>query len=142
MSEHYRDLAEQLAAMPGGHTRLREEYFDTVTLPDPLPCHISSSTGEIIGGWMLQGEEILALVSAENGDVPLIWLRQDGEELIATFPPALQKAASDFSILPLGLALLALAMGSEDDSRLRKLLPELHKAGKGLLLVAVCRLCG
>ena len=142
MPEHYRDLAEQLAAMPGGHASLREEYFASLTLPDPVPGHITSSCGKILDGWALQEKGMLALVSAENGDVPLIWLRPDDEEVIAVFPSSLLKAADEFTISPLGLALLALAMGSVADSRLRKLLPDLHKASKGLLLIAVCRLCG
>ena len=58
------------------------------------------------------------------------------------FPDELQKAARNAPSRLLGLALLALAMGGVDDSRLKKLLPALHKASKGLLLIAVCRLCG
>ncbi len=142
MPEHYRDLAEQLAAMPGGHASLREEHFASLTLPDPISGHIVSPTGEILDGWVLKEQGMLALISAKNGDVPLIWLRPDNEEVIALFPNSLLKAADEFTIAPLGLALLALAMGSVDDSRLRKLLPDLHKSSKGLLLIAACRLCG
>jgi hypothetical protein len=54
----------------------------------------------------------------------------------------LQQAARECGITPLGLALLALAMGGVDDSRLKIMLPALYKAAKGLLLIAVCRLCG
>ncbi len=142
MLEYYRDLAQQLAAMPGGHVRLREEYFGSVTLPDPLHG-FSPSCGEIIEGWMLNGEGALALISAGNGEANLVWLKKDGEEAIAAFSGALRESAREFSITPLGLALLALAMGGVDDGgRLKKTLPGLHKAGKGLLLIAVCRLCG
>lgn len=142
MLEYYRDLAEQLAAMPGGHANLRQEYFGTVTLPDPIPV-LALSSGEIIEGWMLQGEGALALVSTKNGTATLIWLKKDGEENIAAFSVELWDAAHDFSITPLGLALLTLAMGGVDDGgRLKVLLPEVHKASKGLLLIAVCRLCG
>lgn len=141
MLEYYRDLAEQLSAMPGGHANLRKEHFGAVTLPDPIPDQALPS-GEIIEGWMLQGEGALALVCAGNDAATLMWLRKDGEEAIAAFSAELREAASEFSITPLGLALLALAMGGVDDSRLKQLLPELHKAGKGLLLIAVCRLCG
>lgn len=142
MLEHYRDLAEQLAAMPGGHARLREEYFGSVTLPGPVSDSIWPS-GEIVEGWILQGEGTLALAKAENGEPRLMWLRRNRDvEIIAAFPAELHTAAHEFSITPLGLALLTLAMGSVDDSRLKTLLPELHKASKGLLLIAVCRLCG
>lgn len=140
--DYYRDLAEQLAAMPGGHANLRMEYFGSVTLPDPIPCHTPTSS-MVIDGWLLQGEGALALISAENGDAKLAWLRNDDEESIAIFPGELQKAASKLSISPLGLALLALAMGGVDDNgRFKKLLPAAYKASKGLLLIAVCRLCG
>lgn len=137
MLEYYRDLAEQLAAMPGGHTNLRKDFFGTVTLPGPV-----LSSDRIIEGWTLQGEGALALFSTGDGAATLMWLRKDGEETIAAFPGALREAAREFSITPLGLALLALAMGGVDDSLLKKLLPDLYKANKGLLLIAACRLCG
>lgn len=142
MLDYYRDLAEQLAAMPGGHARLREEYFGSITLPEPIP-ESPYPAGEIIEGWMLKDEGILALVKTGNGDAPLMWLRHNGDmEAIAVFPGELPAVAQEFSITPLGLALLTLAMGGVDDGRLKILLPELHKASKGLLLIAVCRLCG
>lgn len=141
MLEYYRDLAVQLAAMPGGHANLRQEYFNSVTLPDTIPDMVLSS-GEIIEGWRLLEGGALILVSARNGASLLVWLRKDGEKTIAEFPAELREAARECSITPLGLALLALAMGGVDDGLLRKLLPDLHKAGKGLLLIAACRLCG
>lgn len=141
MLDYYRDLAQQLAAMPGGHANLREAYFGSLTLPTQIPGNIPSSR-EIIECWMLEEGGALALVSAGNDEVSLIWLRKDGEEILAGFSDELQKAAQECAITPLGLALLALAMGGVDDSRLKKLLPAMHKASKGLLLIAVCRLCG
>lgn len=141
MLEYYRDLAEQLAAMPGGHANLRQEHFNSVTLPDAIPG-INLSSGEIIEGWMLQEGGALALVGATGGAALLVWQGKDGDETIAEFSAGLREAAGEFSITPLGLALLALAMGGVDDGRLRKRLPDLHKAGKGLLLIAACRLCG
>ncbi|MDO8893086.1 MAG: hypothetical protein Q7V00_14650 [Sulfurimicrobium sp.] len=142
MLEYYRDLAEQLAAMPGGHAKLREEFFGAVSLPGPIQG-FSHTYGEIIDGWMLQGEGALAMVDAGDGDALLMRLGKDGGETIAHFSEELCEAAGEFSIAPLGLALLALAMGGVDDGgRLKKQLPELHKASKGLLLIAVCRLCG
>lgn len=141
MLEYYRDLAEQLAAMPGGSTNLREAYFGSLTLPDQISDDIFPSR-EIIEGWMLQDGDAIALVNAGNGDVSLLWLRKDGNEILAGYSEDLQKAAHECGITPLGLALLTLAMGGVDDSRLKKLLPALHKASKGLLLIAVCRLCG
>lgn len=141
MPEYYRDLAEQLAAMPGGHARLREEYFGSVTLPGPIPAEAVSS-GEIVEGWPLKGEGALILARSGNGDAALTWLRKDGEVALAVYSGELWQAAHEFAVAPLGLALLALAMGGVDDSRLRNELPELHKATKSLLLIAVCRLCG
>lgn len=137
MLEYYRDLAEQLAAMPGGHVNLRTAYFGTVTRADPV---FPSTT--IIEGWMLQEGGALALVHNGNGNAALVWLRHEVEESMAVFTPELLQAAREYSLTPLGLALLALAMGGVDDSRLKARLPELHKASKGLLLIAVCRLCG
>lgn len=141
MLDYYRDLAQQLAAMPGGHANLREAYFGSLTLPTQIPGNIPSSW-EIIECWMLQEGGALALISAINGASLLVWLRKDGEKTIAEFPAELREAARECSITPLGLALLVLAMGGVDDGLLRKLLPDLHKAGKGLLLIAACRLCG
>lgn len=141
MLEYYRDLAEQLAAMPGGHASLRREYFATVTLPQPIQG-LSPSGGAILEAWTLKEEGALALAGAENGEARLIWLRQSGEESIAAFSGELLEAAREHSVAPLGLALLTLAMGGVDDKRLKLLLPDVHKAGKGLLLIAVCRLCG
>lgn len=140
MLEYYRDLAEQLAAMPGGHTRLREDFFATVTLPG-APTILAPLSAKIIEGWQLKGGGSLALIHNGAG-VRLAWLKQDSEEDIADFPGELHAAASEFTITPIGLALLALAMGALDDGRLKKLLPDLHKASKSLLLIAVCRLCG
>jgi hypothetical protein len=141
MLDYYRDLADKLAAMPGDHARLREEYFGSITLPDPSPGY-ALSCGEVIEGWTLNGKGTLALVDAGNGGLPLMWLRKDGEDALAVFSGDLLIAAREFTITPLGLALLALAMGGVDDGRLKILLPDLHKACKGLLLIAVCRLCG
>lgn len=142
MLEHYRDLAEQLAAMPGGHARLREEYFGSVTLPDPVSRCCALPGGTIVEAWALKAGGALALVDTLNGDAQLIWLRDGNEETIAAFPGGFCTAAGEFSVSPLGLALLVLAMGSVDDGHLKKALPELHKACKGLLLIAACRLCG
>jgi hypothetical protein len=127
--------------MPGGHANLRKDYFGTVTLTDALP-DIALSSGEIIEGWTLQGEGTLALVSAVNGAASLVWMKKKGDETIAEFSADLREAAREFSITPIGLALLALAMGGVDDIHLKKCLPEVHKASKGLLLIAACRLCG
>jgi len=55
--EYYRDLAEQLAAMPGGHARLRQEYFATVTLPQPIHGLVSTS-GAILEAWTLKEEGV------------------------------------------------------------------------------------
>lgn len=96
----------------------------------------------IIEGWMLHEDGVLALASGEHNNASLIWLSRDGEEILACFSSELQEAAREYAVTPLGLALLVLAMGGADDSRLKKLLPALHKAGKELLLIAVCRLCG
>jgi hypothetical protein len=140
--EYYRDLAEQLAAMPGGHARLRQEYFATVTLPQPIHGLVSTS-GAILEAWTLKEEGALALVSAESDEARLVWLRRGSEETIAEFTDELLEAVREYSIAPLGLALLALAMGSvKNGGRFKQLLPDVHKAGKGLLLIAVCRLCG
>lgn len=141
MLDYYRDLADQLAVMPGDHLRLREEYFGNITLPDPSPDYLPSC-GDIIEGWTLKGKGTLALVDSGNGSLPLMWLQKDGEEAVAIFSGELLSAAREFNVTPLGLALLALAMGGVDDGRLKILLPDLHKACKGLLLIAVCRLCG
>ncbi|MBU0593487.1 MAG: hypothetical protein KKH74_07115 [Gammaproteobacteria bacterium] len=141
MLDYYRDLAEQLAAMPGGHASLREAYFGGLTLPDPISGNIFPSR-EIIEGWMLQDGDAIALVSNEKDDTSLLWLRKGDEEVIADFSGELQEAARECGITLLGLALLALAMGGVDDSRLKIMLPALYKAAKGLLLIAVCRLCG
>ncbi len=141
MLEHYRDLAEQLAAMPGGHARLREEYFGSITLAcTPTAC--SSCNDTVVETWALKAEGALALINTLNDDAQLVWLRESGEEAIAVFTGGLCAAAREYAISPLGLALLVLAMGSVDDGRLKKLLPDLHKASKGLLLIAACRLCG
>lgn len=131
--EYFRDLAEQLAAMPGGHASLRQEYFASVTLPHPIQ-DIAPSSGEILGAWTLKDEGALALVGAENGEARLTWLRRDGEDAIAGFSGELLEAAQEHSIAPLGLALLALAMRGVDDKHLKRLLPDVYKAGKGLLL--------
>lgn len=141
MLEYYRDLAQQLVAMPGGHTKLREAYFGSLTLPVRIPADLLLSR-RIIEGWMLHEDGVLALASGEHNDASLIWLSKDGEEILACFSSELQKAAREYAVTPLGLALLVLAMGGADDSRLKKLLPALHKASKELLLIAVCRLCG
>ena len=141
--EYYRDLALQLSAMPGGHGSLRGEYFGGVTLSGPFPDILGSPGEEIIEGWPLPVEGVLALTGAKNGEVRLCWLRQGAEEPIARFPRELLQAAREFSLTPLGLALLVLAMGGVNDGgRLKALLPDVDKASKGLLLIAVCRLCG
>ena len=142
MIEYYRDLADQLSAMPGGHARLREDFFGTLTLPDPSSGQVLTS-GKIVETWLLNGEGSLALTDCGDDGTRLVWMRNGGEESIAGFPAGLHEAARQFSITPIGLALLALAMGGvNDEGRLKKLLPDLHKASKGLLLIAVCRLCG
>lgn len=137
MLDYYRDLAEQLAAMPGGHENLRTEFFASVTTAEPVPARDS-----IITAWKLKNEGLLALLESGNGGAKLAWLGNEKEEELASFPHSLLAAANEFHLTPIGLALLALAMGGVDDKRLKTLLPELHKASKGLLLIAVCRLCG
>lgn len=137
MLEYYRDLAQQLVVMPGGHTKLREAYFGGVTAPGG-----DVSSDKLIECWALAEGGLLALLDNRNNGTTLTWRRNDGEETIALFPEELQQAAREYAITHLGLALLVLAMGGIDDSRLKKLLPKLHKASKGLLLIAVCRLCG
>lgn len=127
MLEHYRDLADQLAAMPGGVATLRESFFGAVTL------------GEEGDGWALAAGGWLVLDGAER----LLWRREDGEEVVIAYPPGLLETAREFAVPPLGLALLAQAMGSVDDGgRLRRLLPQVNRAAKELLLIAACRLCG
>jgi hypothetical protein len=125
--EHYRDLAGQLAAMPGGVGNLREAFFGAQTL------------AEQGGAWALAAGGWLVLDSAER----LLWRREGGEEMLLAYPPGLLAAAREFAVPPLGLALLVQAMGSVDDGgRLKRLLPDLSRAAKGLLLIAACRLCG
>lgn len=140
--DYYRDLAEQLAAMPGGHASLRQDYFAGVTLAEPV-ASVVPAMGELLESWALVNGGALALSAVPGGDLQLAWLKADSAETLLSYPAALLQAAREFSITPLGLGLLALAMGGADDKgRLKQLLPDVHKASKGLLLIAVCRLCG
>lgn len=135
MREHYRDLADQLAAMPGGVARLRADYFATVTVAE-------AAAPDALEAWTLAAGGLLALVRAGEG-TRLVWRRETGEDAILDYPPGLDEAAEGYAVPPLGLALLVQAMGTvDDDRRLRRLLPEVDKAAKGLLLIATCRLCG
>ncbi len=148
MIEHYRDLADQLATMPGGAASLRTDYFATVTV-DGLPADAEERLRSSLGGgyvlaegWALAGGGVLALAVAGNGAARLVWLDATAEPVL-DFPSGLAVAAAEYGIPPLGLALLVHAMGTVDDGgRLRRLLPQVDKAAKGLLLIASCRLCG
>lgn len=148
MIEHYRDLADQLATMPGGAASLRKDYFASVTVAD-LPADAEERLRFSLGGdyalaegWALAEGGVLALAVAGNGAARLVWLDADAEPVI-DFPSGLAAAAAEHGIPPLGLALLVQAMGTVDDGgRLRRLLPQVDKAAKGLLLIASCRLCG
>lgn len=127
MLEHYRDLADQLAAMPGGVGNLRESFFGAVTLAGEDDAWALAA-----GGW-------LVLDSTER----LLWRREDGEDEVIAYPRGLLQTASEYAVPPLGLALLVQAMGSVDDGgRLKRLLPQVNRAAKELLLIAACRLCG
>lgn len=148
MIEHYRDLADQLATMPGGAASLRMDYFASVTV-ESLPAGAEERLRSALGGdyalaegWALAEGGVLALAVAENGAARLVWLDAAAEPVL-DFPSGLAAAAVEYGIPPLGLALLVQAMGTVDDGgRLRRLLPQVDKAAKGLLLIASCRLCG
>jgi hypothetical protein len=150
MLEHYRDLADQLATMPGGPADLRGDYFGAVALPD-APADAAAQLKAALGeghvpaeAWALASGGLLALAESGDGNAQLVWLTDGGAaEVILDYPPGLAETAREYGIPPLGLALLVQAMGSADDGgRLRRLLPAVDKAAKGLLLIASCRLCG
>lgn len=150
MLEHYRDLADQLATMPGGPADLRGDYFGTVTLAE-APADAAAQLKAVLGeghvppeAWALASGGLLALAESEDGNAQLVWLTDDGAaEVILDYLPGLGETAREYRVPPLGLALLVQAMGTADDGgRLRRLLPAVDKAAKGLLLIASCRLCG
>lgn len=149
MLEHYRDLADQLATMPGGPANLRADYFATVTVSD-IPSggeeRVKAAFGDgivLAEAWGLAAGGLLALAELPDGNGRLVWLKDGGAESILDYPPGLAATAGEYGIPPLGLALLVQAMGTADDGgRLRRLLPAVDKAAKGLLLIASCRLCG
>jgi hypothetical protein len=150
MLEHYRDLADQLATLPGGSANLRGDYFATVTLPE-APADAAARLKAALGeghvpaeAWALAPSGLLALAESSDGTAQLVWLKEDGAAaVILDYPPGLAETAREYGIPPLGLALLVQAMGTADDERrLRRLLPAVDKAAKGLLLIASCRLCG
>lgn len=131
MLEYYRDLAEQLAHMPGGAKNLREEFFASVTQPS-----LEENT------WPLKSGGTLTLATAD-GRASLLWKNENIQESIAEFPAGLPETALEFGIPAIGLAFLVLVMGGvSDGGKLKKQLPEVDKCAKGLLLIAVCRLCG
>ncbi|MDP2828459.1 MAG: hypothetical protein Q8O37_07620 [Sulfuricellaceae bacterium] len=165
MIEYYRDLAEQLANMPGGAGNLREEFFGSVTLSMkvglPLPTRKECPrrewqqscshgrdnppppAGEGEDVWTLKSGGTLALMAIPEGQSRLLWSNGDSMETIAEFPAGLSESALAFNIPAIGLAFLVLVMGGvSDDGMLKKILPEVDKCAKGLLLIAVCRLCG
>ncbi len=150
MLEHYRDLADQLATMPGGPADLRGDYFGAVTLPDApadAEARLKAALGEghsLAEAWPLAAGGLLALVESSDGGAKLVWLNEDGSaEPVLDYLLGLGEAAREYRVPPLGLALLVQAMGTADDGgRLRRLLPAVDKAAKGLLLIASCRLCG
>jgi hypothetical protein len=148
MIEHFRDLADQLASLPGGTAKLREDYFAGVTvdgLPDGAERALQAALGEgyiLAEGWALAGGGVLALAVAHGGEARLAWLDEKAETVL-DYPAGLVDAAREHGVPPLGLAMLVQAMGTVDDGRrLRRLLPQVDKAAKGLLLIASCRLCG
>lgn len=150
MLEHYRDLADQLATLPGGSTDLRRDYFGAVTLPE-APADAEARIKVALGGghvlaeaWVLASGGLLALTESSDGTAQLVWLKEDGgTAAILDYLAGLGETAREYGISPLGLALLVQAMGTADDGgRLRRLLPAVDKAAKGLLLIASCRLCG
>jgi hypothetical protein len=131
MIEYYRDLAEQLANMPGGASNLREEFFGSVTRTDSEK-----------NAWHLKSGGTLALTTTD-GCTSLVWKNGSNQESIAEFPAGLLETALEFRIPAIGLAFLVLVMsGVSDGGKLKKLLPEVDKCAKSLLLIAVCRLCG
>lgn len=149
MLEHYRDLADQLATLPGGPADLRGDYFGTVTLPEAPAdgeARLKSALGEnasLAEAWALAGGGLLVLAESPDGGVRLVWLRDGVAETLLDYPPGLAATAREYGIPPLGLALLVQAMGTADDEgRLRRRLPAVDRAAKGLLLIASCRLCG
>lgn len=148
MIEHYRDLADQLATMPGGPDNLRADYFGAVTLADVPPGaeRLKGALGEeyaLAEAWALVSGGLLAVAEGPEGSARLAWLNADGAEPILDYPAGLVETAREYRVPPLGLALLVQAMGTaDDDGRLRRLLPAVDKAAKGLLLIASCRLCG
>lgn len=149
MLEHYRDLADQLATMPGGPANLRGDYFGVVTLPEApadAGAGLKTALGEnhaLAEAWALVAGGMLALAEGPEGTAQLVWLKDGGVDAILDYPPGLVEAAREYGIPSLGLALLVQAMGTADDGgRLRRLLPAVDKAAKGLLLIASCRLCG
>lgn len=149
MLEHYRDLADQLATMPGGPANLRSDYFCAITLPDApadAEARLKSALGEnhiLAEGWALSAGGLLALAEVPEGTAQLVWVKDDGSDTILDYPHGLAEVAREYNIPPLGLALLVQAMGTaDDDGCLRRLLPAVDKAAKGLLLIASCRLCG
>lgn len=149
MLEHYRDLADQLATMPGGPAQLRKDYFAAVTLPEAsadAEAWLKTALGEkyaLADAWALVAGGVLALAEGPEGTAQLVWLKEGGVDVILDYPAGLADTAREYGIPPLGLALLVQAMGTADDGgRLRQLLPAVDKAAKGLLLIASCRLCG
>lgn len=149
MLEHYRDLADQLATMPGGPAHLRGDYFAAVTLPEAAAdaeAWLKAALGEgyvLAEAWALVAGGLLALAEAPDGAAQLVWLKDGGCDAVLDYPPGLAETAREYNIPPLGLALLVQAMGTADDEgRLRRLLPAVDKSAKGLLLIASCRLCG
>ena len=149
MLEHYRDLADQLATMPGGPAHLRADYFGAVTLPEApadagaWPKAAPGENHVLAEAWALVAGGLLALAETADGAAQLVWLKDGGIDAILDYPPGLTETAREYNVPPLGLALLVQAMGTADDEgRLRRLLPTVDKAAKGLLLIASCRLCG
>lgn len=133
MIEYYSDLAEQLANMPGGAHRLRQEFFAAATLEN----------GSNDQCWQLASGGAISLKNAPDGHLNLIWQTGEHSEALADYPPGLLEAAQEFTVPLLGLAFLVLVMGGvSDGGKLKKCLPEVNKCAKSLLLIAVCRLCG